>query len=269
MALLFDTLALIAAFAAAGAFAGLLSGALRVGGGAAVAPLILAFLDGGAALAPVATGTALVAVLLLSGHAALAHRRLGALETGLLLRWGPFAALGGSVGGWGASSLAPGPLAVAVGLAACAAGLIAALVDQKARAAAPPLGAGGMGAAFALGAVSAATGNGGGAFASLALRLAGLDARRAAGAAAGLGAMIAAPAALAFALAPTAPPALSVGAVNPAGAVVVALAAAFAAPYGARLAAEGPGGVVRVGAALAVAALGLATVRLGVDGWSA
>jgi len=241
-----EVFALLAAFAAAGGFLGVICGAMGVGGGAFAAMIVLQFLeaagfDGPGALR-VAVGSALATLAVMSAQAALAQ----GIDWRRLRGWGPWAALGAVLGGYAAAQAPEAGLRAGLGLAVLAAGLRLAFDDGRAMR--EPRMAVKAALAVALGAASGGAALGGGAFAAPLLRRLGAEARAASGLAAGLGAMICAAAALAVALG-----AASGGAALGGG--------AFAAPLLRRLGAEaraasglaaGLGAVICAAAALAM-----------------
>jgi len=255
-----EVFALLAAFAAAGGFLGVICGAMVVGGGAFAAMIVLQFLeaagfDGPGALR-VAVGSALATLAVMSAQAALAQ----GIDWRRLRGWGPWAALGAVLGGYAAAQAPEAGLRAGLGLAVLAAGLRLAFDDGRAMR--EPRMAVKAALAVALGAASGGAALGGGAFAAPLLRRLGAEARAASGLAAGLGAVICAAAALAMLTAapPSAPP-FTLGAVNLPGALTAALTAGAAAPLGARIGREAPARAIGVVAAFLMCVTGLTLLR--------
>lgn len=255
-----EVFALLAAFAAAGGFLGVICGAMSVGGGAFAVMIVLQFLEaagfGGPSALQVATGSALATLAVMSARAALAH----GIDWRALRGWGPWAALGAALGGYAAAHAPEGWLRAGIGFAVLAAGLRLAFDDG--RAVREPRMAVKAALAVALGAVSGGAALGGGAFAAPLLRRLGADARAASGLAAGLGALICTAAALAMlTAAPQVAPPFTLGAVNLPGALTAALTAGAAAPLGVRIGGEAPGRAVALVAAFLLCVTGLTLVR--------
>jgi uncharacterized membrane protein YfcA len=262
-----DTLQLmlhLAGFVAAGALMGFAAGLIRSGGGILAAPLVLYALEGTSeGLVRAAVGTALAATLLLSLRAAHYHATHGNLEARLVLPWALAAATGGALGGLGAAVL-PEPVLLAV----LAAALVVAGLLLPLRGAVRPLpGQGGWASlplGVVLGALSAASGAGGGSFIGSAWRWLGLP--QAAGHAAVCGVALALPGLVPLLLlVPSALP-LSVGAVSLPGALLVAGAAALAAPHGVRLGTDGPQRLLAFALAFVMLSMGFALLRTAVTG---
>jgi uncharacterized membrane protein YfcA len=260
-----------AALVAVGAFAGLAAGLLGTGGGALVAPALFYCLQSvgqtSEGLFQIALGTSLGALAAMSARALRAQAARGAVDWGLLRRWGPAASLGALVGAGLCASAAPGAAMAAYGVAALLAGLTPAFVDRRTRLPAR-LRTGPAGAALAvgLGVVSGGGGLGGGALGAPLLRLwGGVDPRAMA---AGFGVAIAAPAAVIFVIIPAggvAPP-FTLGAVNLVGVVAITLVAGICAPFGARMARHAPARIVTFGYGFFLVVTGLSMLRAALSG---
>jgi hypothetical protein len=229
-----DLSLVVASLAAAGALAGVVGGALRLGGGVVLLPALLGMLPMGQAAGVMpALAVALGANLILSGVAAWPK------PEPVPRYWrGAAAAGGGLAAGFCVAFGAGVPVALALVLAAVA--LIAPLPRRRVQ------GGAGVGLAALAGGLSAMAGGGGGAFGGPLLRLAGVTAPRAA---AVLGVSLGAPALAVLALAAAG------GAFDPLsllGAIPVAGAAWLTAPFGSRMAAQAPGLVLRGAVAFVV-----------------
>jgi uncharacterized membrane protein YfcA len=252
------------AFAAAGAFVGVASGALAVGGGAFAVAMTWQFLVSagfaGEGALHAALGTALAALAALS---ALAWRAGRAQADPALGRWAGPALAGGALAG-AALALAPERTAMAAaGLGALAAGLALALLDARARRVRP-----GLLEIFGVAAVSTVGGIGGGSLAAPLLRAGGMAAPAVAATAAGLGGLACGAAAAVLAAAGPAPgaPPFTLGAVNLPGAAAMTAAATAAAPIGARLAQAAPGRLIPLAAGFLLMVTGLTLIRAAFDG---
>lgn len=259
---------LLAAFVAVGAFTGLAAGLMRTGGGVLVAPATLYLLDGagygGEGMVAPSIATALAANTLLSARALVWHARHGSLDRGQLALWAAPLLAGGVAGGLFVTWAAPGWVLAVAAAALVAAGL--ALVGLSGRRAAPRPGLGvALMGGVPLGALSAASGAGGGTFGGAMLRLTGVAHHAGTGAGFGLLLGLAGAGALAFAGA-SSPLPLSVGAVNLPGALLIAVAASLAAPHGARIGMEGPAKAFQFALAFTMLATGFAMLRVAVSG---
>jgi uncharacterized membrane protein YfcA len=227
---------------ATGAFAGVIAGMLGVGGGLVLVPALFHVFGAagydGPQLMQLCLATSLATIVATGARSVAGHARKGAVDRGILRRWGPWIAAGALGGTVAAASLRSEVLqAVFAGLA-----MLAGLYMAFGRAAwrlgpAMPAGAGRAGLGSALGFFSVLMGIGGGTFGVPLMTLYGVPIHRAIGTAAGIGLIIAVPAVLAFLAVPVsdAPPG-TVGAVNlPAFALVVA-ATLLTTHFGVRLA---------------------------------
>jgi uncharacterized protein len=187
---------------AAGAFIGLLSGLLGIGGGIVAVPVLLDLFTAlgmsDEVATPLAIGTAQANVLIASLAAIVAHRRAGMIDRSLVRAWLPGVVIGAAAG------IALGPHAPArllTGIfAIVAAGLALKLaVGQRfVLAHAQPSGAAAQVAPILVGGLAAALGVGGGTLSTPVLTLFSFPIRRAIGAGALFNLVIALPATLAF-----------------------------------------------------------------------
>lgn len=110
------------AFAATGAFAGLLAGLLGIGGGMIIVPALIfllpAFGVDASVLSQVAVGSSLACISIISLNSATAHARRKAVDWHVLLRMLPGLMLGGVIGAWLANLLPSESLQRLVGVAA-------------------------------------------------------------------------------------------------------------------------------------------------------
>ena len=225
-----------------GAFAGVISGLLGVGGGIVLVPAFFytfAHLGyGGAQLMQVCIATSLATIVITSLRSVLGHHRKGAVDWSLLISWGTFIAGGAVVGMLLATQLKSVTLQAVFGILALIAGLYLGFGRAQWRLgpAMPgqPLRAlwGGT-----LGFFSALMGIGGGTFGVPLMSLYGVPIHRAVATAAGFGVVIAVPTVVGFMFlgVANAPP-YSIGAVNiPAFAVIIAMTL-ITTPWGVRLA---------------------------------
>ena len=235
-------LLMLALLMAIGAFAGVISGLLGVGGGIVLVPAFFYAFDhlgyGGDQLMQVCLGTSLATIIITSIRSALAHHRKGAVDWAILRAWGPYVAAGALGGFFLAASLKSTALQVIFGVLAMIAGLYMAFGrDHRRLGAAMPGGVARDGLGGALGFFSALMGIGGGTFGVPMMTLYAMPIHRAVATAAGFGIIIAVPAAIGFlTLAVSHAPPWSIGAVNlPAFAVIIAMTL-ITTPYGVRLA---------------------------------
>ena len=235
-------LLMLALLMAIGAFAGVISGLLGVGGGIVLVPAFFYAFDhlgyGGDQLMQVCLGTSLATIIITSIRSALAHHRKGAVDWAILRAWGPYVAAGALGGFFLAASLKSTALQVIFGVLAMIAGLYMAFGrDHRRLGAAMPGGVARGGLGGALGFFSALMGIGGGTFGVPMMTLYAMPIHRAVATAAGFGIIIAVPAAIGFlTLAVSHAPPWSIGAVNlPAFAVIIAMTL-ITTPYGVRLA---------------------------------
>ena len=236
--------ALVTAIMLTGAFGGVLSGLLGVGGGIVIVPVlswVLAFLKLPAGLSmKIAVATSLLTVAATAYSSAKAHLVRGAVDMGILKRWSPFMALGALAGGIVAGIVSGTVLLVIFGVMALLVAwsmaqtrtrlLAPALPDRRG---AQPAMAGGIGF------VSAMMGIGSGTLGVPVMSAFAVPVHRAVGTAAALGMMVGAPATLAMIVAgigvPERPP-FSLGYVNLIALGLVLPLSIACAPLGARLA---------------------------------
>lgn len=257
------TLALdLGTFVAVGALVGFVAGLIRSGGGMLGAPLLIHGLDGHGAGEPhVAVATALGVTLLLSLHAVAYHARHGAITGRHALPWAVAAFAGGLLGGWGVTVLTAAQLLVVLGSALIGAAILLLLRDRTKPLRGAPQTLGPL-LALPTGALSAATGAGGGTFVEAGWRWVGLP--QPAAHAALLGTALALGGLGPLLLIPEASMPLMVGAVSLPGVLLMTGAAAIAAPHGARLGAGGPKHLVVWIVAFGLVAMGFSLLRVAV-----
>jgi uncharacterized membrane protein YfcA len=235
---------LVVGIALAGGVAGVLAGLLGVGGGIVIVPVlfwVFGFLgfDPGVAM-QVAVASSLATIVATASSSVRAHHARGAVDTGLVRRWGPWMALGALAGGALAGVVDGAVLMLVFGLVGVAVAVNLALprtlvlaTDLPQATGAQPVMAGGVGT------VSAMMGIGGGTLGVPLLSAFSVPIHRAVGTAAAFGLIIALPAMaalIATGLGADGRPPLSVGYVN---LIVVALILPLSvtmAPVGARIA---------------------------------
>ena len=239
--------------AVVGTGAGLLAGLLGVGGGIVMVPALyhgFAMLDVPVELRMhLAVGTSLAAIIPTAIRSALAHKRHGAVDNGILLYWGPGIVLGVLVGSWIASWVRGDSLTLFFGVVALVVAVYMAFASANlritqhmpGRTVSTLLGSG-------VGTVSTLMGIGGGTLSVPAMTLCGVSIHRAVGTASALGLLIAAPGAAGFVWAGWSSESLpsgSVGYVNFLAVLLLVPATMLAAPIGARLAHSLPAAVLR------------------------
>lgn len=251
-------------FIAVGALVGFAAGLIRTGGGILMAPTLIYALDDTHRDAIVAAiATALAANTLLSLRAAAYHATHRALQARAAVSWALSAAMGGVAGGLAVVQVG-GPVLLAA-IAACLvlAGLLLPVRDglRPVGTVSPwvtaPVGVG-------LGAVSAASGAGGGSFIGATWHWIGLPNAAGHGAVCGVTLGVAALVPL-VGLGASALP-LSVGSVSLPGALLLALAASLVAPLGARIGAEGPRQLLFWAVAFVMLSMGFGLLRAAVSG---
>lgn len=235
-------LQMLAVLLVIGAFAGVISGLLGVGGGIVLVPAFFYTFThlnyGGAQVMQVCIATSLATIVVTSLRSVLGHHRKGAVDWAMLRVWGPFVAIGAVLGMLLATQLKSTTLQAVFGVLAMIAGLYMAFGRDSWRLGAampgqPLRGAFGGGLGF----FSALMGIGGGTFGVPLMSLYSVQIHRAVATAAGLGVVIAVPTVVGFLFLEVdgAPP-FSVGAVNlPAFGAIIAMTL-ITTPYGVRLA---------------------------------
>lgn len=213
-----------------GAFAGVISGLLGVGGGIVLVPAFFyAFSHlgyDGAQLMQTCIATSLATIIVTSSRSLLGHHRKGAVDWEILRQWGPFIVVGAVLGLLAALQLKSVALQAVFGVLAMLAGLYMAFGrdDWRLGAAMPDQPARGLWAST-LGFFSVLMGIGGGTFGVPLMSLYAVPIHRAVATAAGFGIIIAVPATVGFFFLQVedAPP-FSIGAVNiPAFGVIIAM----------------------------------------------
>ena len=235
-------LPMFALLLAIGAFAGVISGLLGVGGGIVLVPAFYyAFSALGYesdTLMRVCIATSLATIVVTSTRSAHAHDKRGAVDWGIVKGWGVGIAIGAVAGVWAVSRLQTAGLQAIFGILAFVVAAYLGLGRQEWRLA-PAMPVGRVRAALSplVGFLSVLMGIGGGSFGVPLMSLFGVPIHRAVATAAGWGVVIAVPsvAVLLFTPVPSAPP-YTLGAVNlPAFATIIAMTL-LTTPLGVRLA---------------------------------
>jgi uncharacterized membrane protein YfcA len=235
-------LPMFALLLAIGAFAGIISGLLGVGGGIVLVPAFYyAFTGlgfGGDTLMRVCIATSLATIVVTSTRSAHGHNRRGAVDWGIIRAWGPGIAIGAVLGVWAVSRLRTTELQVIFGCLALVVAFYLGLGRSEWRLG-PAMPVGPRRAALAplVGFLSVLMGIGGGSFGVPLMSLYGTPIHRAVATAAAWGVIIAVPsvAVLLFTPVADAPP-WTVGAVNlPAFLTIIAMTL-LTTPFGVRLA---------------------------------
>lgn len=235
---------IIAAFTAAGLFAGFIGGLFGVGGGIVIVPTLfhlLALLGVDESVRMhVAVGTSLSTIIATSWRSLATHAKQGAVDFDVLKTWSPWIALGALIGAGLAGLADTSVLVVVFGVVLL---LVAANMGfgKESWRLAQDLPTGGLRAviASAIGLLSAMMGVGGGSFGVAVMTLCGRPIHQAVATASGFGAAIALPATIGFIFAGwghAALPPFSLGYVNGVGFVLLALLTSITAPFGARAA---------------------------------
>lgn len=239
-----DWLALLAAMAAAGVFAGLIAGLFGVGGGTVIVPVLFWAFEmlgvGGESNLHVAIGSSLLTIVATSWRSLKAHRSHGAVDEAVLKSWTPWVGFGAVVGAGIAGLTSMEGLgvvyAVCLSLIALQLGLLPETATLRRDL---PEGWGRRTTGTVIGGLSAMMGIGGGSFGGMLMTLCGRPIHQAVATASGFGMAIGAAATAGFIVfgwdASGRPP-LSLGYVNVPAAVVMGLLTMVAAPLGARLA---------------------------------
>jgi len=240
-----NLVALALVVAVAGVGAGVLAGLLGVGGGILLVP-VLEYAYGVAGVEPglrmhLAVGTSLASIIPTAIASARAHRRRGAVDPALALRWSPAIAVGAALGALLASNLRGSVLSAVFGIVA----LVVAVRMLWGSGREPPVRDADptrlrwLPVPASIGCISALMGIGGGTLSVPVMTSLGLPVHRAVGTSAWFGLWIAAPGALGFALLGQDVPGLpagSVGYVNLVAMAILLPATVLAAPVGATLA---------------------------------
>jgi len=237
-------LPLVALLAGIGALAGIIAGALGVGGGIVLVPAFLhaftALGYDGPQVMQICLATSLATIIVTSARSVRAHSARGAVDGALLRGWAPAIMLGAILGVAVAGALRTPALMAIFGALGLALGLFMAFGREDWRiGTALPEGPGRTATGVGLGLLSVLMGIGGGVFGVTLMRLHGIAMHRAVGTASGFGLVIALPAVAGFLVTgwsvPGKPP-LTIGLVNlPAFAIVIAMTL-LTTPIGVRLA---------------------------------
>lgn len=229
-----------------GAMAGTLAGLLGVGGGIVIVPVLYWLTEAGLLdVAPdvamhFAVATSLCTIIPTSISSALAHRRKGSIDMGLVRAWAPFLVLGAILGGGLAAQADARVLALVFGVIALIVALSMLNPKPVTLAEAPPSALWQRAAiAGPIGALSAMMGIGGGTLAVPVLTLLSCPVHKAVGTAAVFGLAISVLGSLGYATAGSAIPGLlpfSVGYINLPAAFAISIATVLFAPLGARIA---------------------------------
>lgn len=239
-----DWLTLLAAMAAAGAFAGLIAGLFGVGGGTVIVPVLFWAFEmlgvGGESKLHVAIGSSLLTIVATSWRSLKAHRSHGAVDEAVLKRWTPWVGFGAVVGAGVAGLTSMEGLgivyAVCLSLIAAQLGLLPETATLRRDL---PEGWGRRATGTVIGGLSAMMGIGGGSFGGMLMTLCGRPIHQAVATASGFGMAIGAAATagfIVFGWEAVGRPPLSLGYVNVPAAVVMGLLTMVTAPLGARLA---------------------------------
>ncbi len=227
---------------AIGAFAGVISGLLGVGGGIILVPAFFytfsALGFGGPGLMRVCIATSLATIIVTSTRSALAHNKRGAVDWAILRSWAPGIALGALAGVWAVSQLQTTALQFIFGVLALVVAFYLgfgrsqwrfgpAMPQGLARAVLSPL----------VGFLSVLMGIGGGSFGVPLMSLYNTPIHRAVATASGWGVVIAVPSVAVLLFTPIAgAPPYALGAVNlPAFGIIIAMTL-ITTPYGVKLA---------------------------------
>jgi len=239
-----DLLPLLAAFVAAGLFAGFIGGLFGVGGGIVIVPVLYHLMgalgvDEGVRM-HVAVATSLSTIIATSWRSLATHAKAGAVDFEVLKTWAPWIAAGALAGSVLAGLADNFVLLLVFGFGLLLVAANMGLGRESWRIANElPKGWARALVASVIGALSAMMGVGGGSFGVTVMTLCGRPIHQAVATASGFGAAIAVPAVIGFAVTgwgrADLPPA-SLGYVNLAGFVLLAALTTITAPYGARAA---------------------------------
>ncbi len=239
-----ELLLLLAAMAAAGAFAGVIAGLFGVGGGTVLVPVLFWAFEllgvGGEANLHVAIGSSLLTIVATSWRSLQAHRSHGAVDEQVLKTWTPWVGLGALLGAGIAGFTSMEGLAIVYGVCLI---LIAAqlglMPERMTLWRDLPTGWMRRIVGTVIGGLSAMMGIGGGSFGGMLMTLCGRPIHQAVATASGFGMAIGAAATLGFIVFgwnATGTPPLSLGYVNVPAAIIMGALTMLTAPYGARLA---------------------------------
>jgi uncharacterized membrane protein YfcA len=253
----------------AGLTAGFVGGLFGIGGGIVIVPaLYFVFTALGvdeAVRMHIAVGTSLSTIIATSWRSLSAHRKAGAVDFGVLRSWAPWISLGALLGAAAAGFANTQVLLVVFGGGLLLIAAQMGLANPNWRMfAALPRGIARALVAGTLGLLSAMMGIGGGAIGVTVMTLCGRPIHQAVATASGFGAAIAIPAALGYAIVGWGReglPPWSLGFVNVAGFVFLALLTMLTAPIGARLAHRLPQLTLKRAFAVLLAVLALNMLR--------
>lgn len=229
---------------AIGAFAGVISGLLGVGGGIVLVPAFFyafTYLGyGGPQLMQICLATSLATIVVTSLRSVLAHHRRGAVDWGILRGWAPGIALGAVLGVLVAAGLRSTVLQAIFGVLGVSVGLYLAFGRAEWRLGQEmPRGPLRAAQSSVIGFLSVLMGIGGGSFGVPLMSLYGMSMHRAVATAAGFGVLIAVPSVVGFLLVsvdPAVRPPLTLGSVNLVAFLLTIAMTLITAPWGARLA---------------------------------
>ncbi|MCT8160215.1 sulfite exporter TauE/SafE family protein [Pseudoruegeria sp. SHC-113] len=239
-----DLLPLLALLLAIGAFAGVLSGLLGVGGGIVLVPAFFYAFSvlgyGSDQLMQVCLATSLATIIVTSLRSVASHNKKGAVDWEILKTWAPGIVIGAIIGVLAASSLRSVVLQGIFGVLGMVIGLYMGFGKSDWRLGeAMPTGLRRAILSPVLGFLSVLMGIGGGSFGVPLMSLYNVAIHRAVATAAGFGVIIAVPSVAGFLLVPIAPenaPPFTIGAVNlPTFGVIIAMTL-ITTPYGVKLA---------------------------------
>lgn len=268
----FELAWLIAAFTAAGLFAGFIGGLFGVGGGIVLVPVLyhlMGVLDvSDEVRMHVAVGTSLSTIIVTSWRSLSTHAKAGAVDFEVLKSWTPWIALGALGGAALAGAIDTEAMLIVFGVGLLLVAANMGLGKETWRIAQDlPKGPALAGVAGSIGAASAMMGVGGGSFGVTVMTLCGRPIHQAVATASGFGAGIALPGSLGFIVAGWGKadlPAFSLGYVNAPGFVLLAMLTAITAPMGARAAHRLDRAMLRRLFAVALAVTALNMLREGV-----
>ncbi|PZO66539.1 MAG: hypothetical protein DI498_06380 [Paracoccus denitrificans] len=239
---LMEWVPLIAALLVAGAFAGVLSGLLGVGGGVVLVPAFVAIFTAAGyhsdQLMQMCLATSLGTMIITSSRSVMAHNRRGAVDWSILRTWAPWLVIGAVLGALLVSHLRTATLQAIFAVLVFAIALWMGFSRQHWRLADHlPGGLWRWTMGTVVGFLSVLLGIGGGSFAVPLMTLHNIPIHRAVATASGFGVVLAIPSVLIFLLTPVtnAPPG-TVGSINLIVLVLVTAVSTITAPYGASLA---------------------------------